>query len=636
MKRDLLPRLSPRSFFVFAFDLLIVAIAWLGSFLLRFNLSVPDEYWITALDTLAWVLPIYGAVLLFSGLYRGLWLFASLPDLIRIAKAVVIAGSLVAFVAYLLQLSVAPPRTVMLLSPLLLIFMMGGARAAYRVWREKQRFGDLIALGKPVLILGAGRAGASLVRELQSSSEWRVAGLLDDDASKHGREILGHKVLGSFDQLSALAEKLQSRHAIIAIPTGSAVDRQRAATLCLRAGVKGMTVPPVADLINGRVTLSNVRQINLEDLLGREPVWIDAGPVRALLAERTVLVTGAGGSIGSELCRQIARYKPGKIVVVEQSEYALYRLQEEFASAFTEVPVIALIGDVKDAQRIDQVVRDMRPSIIFHAAAYKHVPLMEDQNAWQAVLNNVVGTHVVASTAVRHGVHRFVLVSTDKAVNPTNVMGATKRLAEMICQGLQQDARSTAMIVVRFGNVLGSAGSVIPKFQEQAARGGPLTVTHPDVTRYFMSIPEASQLVLQAASMGDGGQIFVLEMGQPVRIADLARDIIRLSGFSEDTVRIEYTGLRAGEKLFEETISQDENLIDTPHPKLRVANARSVLAGDVAAMLRDVTMTDAARHTAAREFIERWLPEYSPTGSIAVPTESASERLDRTLQQQSA
>ncbi len=271
---------------MFAFDLLIVAIAWLGSFLLRFNLSVPDEYWATALDTLAWVLPIYGTVLLFSGLYRGLWLFASLPDLIRIAKAVTVGGAIVAFVAYLLQLSIAPPRTVMLLSPLLLIFMMGGARAAYRVWREKQRFGDLIALGKPVLILGAGRAGASLVRELQSSSEWRVAGLLDDDTSKHGREILGHKVLGSFDQLPSLAEKLQSRNAIIAIPTASAAQRQRAATLCLRAGVKGMTVPPVADLINGRVTLSNVRQINLEDLLGREPVWIDSAHIRELLTRQ--------------------------------------------------------------------------------------------------------------------------------------------------------------------------------------------------------------------------------------------------------------------------------------------------------------------------------------------------------------
>ena len=253
--------------------------------------------------------------------------------------------------------------------------------------------------------------------------------------------MLGHKVLGSFEQLPTIAEKLQAHHAIIAIPTASAAERQRAAALCLRAGVKGMTVPPLADLINGRVTLSNVRQINLEDLLGREPVWIDTAHVRGLLAERTVLVTGAGGSIGSELCRQIARFQPGRIVFFEQNEYALYRLQQEFADAFSNVPFLALIGDVKDTARVDQVVRDTRPSLIFHAAAYKHVPLMEENNAWQAVLNNVVGTHVVASAAIAHRVERFVLVSTDKAVKPTNVMGATKRLAEMICQGLQETRR---------------------------------------------------------------------------------------------------------------------------------------------------------------------------------------------------
>jgi len=611
MKRELLPRLSPRSFFVFAFDLVIVAVAWLGSFLLRFNLSVPDEYWATAIDTLAWVLPIYGAVLLFSGLYRGLWLFASLPDLIRIAKAVILGGVAVAFIAYLMQLERPPPRTVVLLSPLLLIFMMGGARATYRVWREKQRFGDLVALGKPLLILGAGPAGASLVRELQALSEWRVAGLLDDDPSKHGLEVLGHKVLGSFEQLPVLAEKLQARHAIIAIPTASAADRQRAATLCLRAGIKGMTVPPLADLIHGRVTLSNVRQINLEDLLGREPVWIDTGRVHELLAERTVLVTGAGGSIGSELCRQIARFRPAKIIFLEQNEYALYRLQQEFADAFSDVSFLPLIGDVKDAARVDQILNDTQPSIIFHAAAYKHVPLMEENNAWQAVLNNVVGTHIVASAAIVHRVERFVLVSTDKAVRPTNVMGASKRLAEMVCQGLQQSAPDTAMIVVRFGNVLGSVGSVIPKFQDQVARGGPVTVTHPDVTRYFMSIPEASQLVLQAAAMGDGGRIYVLDMGQPIRIADLARDIIRLSGFSEESVRIEYTGLRPGEKLFEEVIDVEEPLIETPHPKLQIAQARTVPAQQVMSVMQEITGIAAVPDDVARKTLMRWVPEFS-------------------------
>ena len=492
------------------------------------------------------------------------------------------------------------------------------------VFGEKsRRFGGLIALGKPVLILGAGRAGASLARELQSSSEWRVAGLLDDDASKHGLEILGYKVLGPFDQLPLLAERLQCRHAIIAIPTGTAAERQRAAALCLRSSVKGMTVPPVADLINGRVTLSNVRQINLEDLLGREPVWIDSAQIREVLTGRTVLVTGAGGSIGSELCRQIARFQPGRIVFFEQSEYALYRLQQEFSHAFKDIPFTALIGDVKDAARVDQVLSEMRPSIIFHAAAYKHVPLMEENNAWQAVLNNVLGTHVVASAAITQGVQRFVLVSTDKAVRPTNVMGATKRLAEMVCHGLQATAIDTTMIVVRFGNVLGSAGSVIPKFQEQVARGGPVTVTHPDVTRYFMSIPEASQLVLQAASMGQRDRIYVLDMGKPIRIAELARDIIRLSGLNEQTVRVEYTGLRPGEKLFEEVIDADEQLIDTPHPKLQVAEARPVNSQHVVALAHEIATTGAVTDQVARELLVRWVPEFQASAAGGVSEFSA-------------
>jgi len=599
---------------VFLFDLTVVAVGWLTAFYLRFNLSVPADYLESAWDGLTWVMPIYGTVFLLSGLYRGFWRFASLSDLVRIAKSVAIGATAVAVAAYLLQPHLPVPRSVILLSPLLLIVMMGGARATYRLWREKRLVGDQPAPGKPLLILGAGRSGASLVRELQGSSEWRVIGLLDDDPGKQGREVMGHKVLGTFDDLQQVAERLQVRNAIIAIPKSTAGQRQHAATLCLRAGVKGMTVPPLGDLIDGRVTLSAVRQINLEDLLGREPIWIDASNVRELLLGRTVLVTGAGGSIGSELCRQIARYRPARIVFVEQSEYALYRLQEEFVSAFGDVPFLPLIGDVKDAARIDQILREAAPSIIFHAAAYKHVPLMEENNSWQAVLNNVMGTHVVASAAVRHKVQRFVLVSTDKAVNPTNVMGATKRLAEMVCQGLQEQTTSTAMIVVRFGNVLGSAGSVIPKFQEQVAKGGPVTVTHPDVTRYFMSIPEASQLVLQAAAMGEGGQIYVLEMGNPIRIAELARDIIRLSGFSERQIRVEYTGLRPGEKLFEEVTDIREDLLDTPHPKIRVARALAVSAQRADLIVREILSSSALADLEVRRRMERWIEEYAPNG----------------------
>jgi FlaA1/EpsC-like NDP-sugar epimerase len=409
------------------------------------------------------------------------------------------------------------------------------------------------------------------------------------------------------------------RHAIIAVPEGTATERQRAANLCVRAGVRGLTLPTIEHLIDGRVSLSNVRQINLEDLLGREPVWIDSEHVRRLLERRTVLVTGAGGSIGSELCRQVARFGPGRIVFFEQSEFALYKLTEEFAAAFPEIDRLALIGDVTDEARVDEVIRDTRPSIIFHAAAYKHVPLMEENNAWQAVRNNVLGTHVVAASAARHGVDRFVLVSTDKAINPTNVMGASKRLAEIVCQGLQQGHAATQMVVVRFGNVLGSAGSVIPKFQEQVANGGPVTVTHPEVTRYFMSIPEASQLVLQAAAMGEGGQIYVMEMGEPVRIADLARNIIRLSGFTEEQIRIEFTGLRAGEKLVEEVVDASENELPTPHPKLRVVNARSVDGPSLEAVLEEVRRVMTASDADTRKLLERFVPEYCRPGAMREP-----------------
>lgn len=608
--RMLASLLSPRSALVLLFDLAAVVAAWLLAFALRFNLDVPHEYATAALRSLGWVLPIYGAVFLLSGLYRGSWRFASLPDLLRIAKAVLLSATAVTFVAYLLQLALPLPRSVLLLAPLLTLLAMGGARATYRSWRERQGRSSVESRRKPVLILGAGRSGATLVRELHSSAEWHVVGLLDDDATLRGREVLGKPVLGSFDDLAAVSSSFQVHHAIIALPQSTAAQRQRAANLCLRAGVKGMTVPPLADVIDGRVTLSHVRQINVEDLLGREPVWIDTKDVGELLQRRCVLVTGAGGSIGSELCRQIARFAPTRIVFVEQSEYALYRLQEEFCEAFPEIETLPLIGDVKDQERIDQILRDVRPAVMFHAAAYKHVPLMEQGNAWQAVLNNVIGTHVVASAAIRHGVQKFVLVSTDKAVNPTSVMGATKRFAEMVCQALQSTSTATAMIVVRFGNVLGSAGSVIPKFQEQVARGGPVTVTHRDITRYFMSIPEAAQLVLQAASMGGAGQIFVLEMGEPIRIADLARDIIRLSGFNDEQVKIEYTGLRPGEKLFEEVMDRREQLLDTPHPNLRVALARGVALELAMAAVTQLNATPAESDEATRAVLRRWIPEY--------------------------
>jgi FlaA1/EpsC-like NDP-sugar epimerase len=604
----------------FVFDLCAVAAAWLTAYVIRFNGSVPADFMAGSFHALIWVLPVYGAMFRIFGLYRGMWVFASLPDLIRISKSVA-AGALVAMVvSVMVQPVPIVPRSVLVVSPLFLFLAMGGSRALYRATKEFYLYGGLVAQGKPVVVLGAGSAGASLARELSRSSEWRLVGLLDDDVAKHGREIYGYKVLGSISELPALAESLKTEYAIIAIPSASVEAQRRVATLCVRAGVRAMVLPALTTLTQGQAFLSRVRQIDLEDLLGRDPVKIDTPHVEALLRNRVVMVTGAGGSIGSELCRQILPFEPAQLIALDLSEYAMYKLTEELHDRFPGLPVLPVIGDAKDSLLLDQVLSRHAPHIVFHAAAYKHVPLMEEQNAWQAVRNNVLGTYRVARAAIRHDVKHFVLISTDKAVNPTNVMGASKRLAEMACQALQQTSTRTEFETVRFGNVLGSAGSVIPKFQQQIAKGGPVTVTHPEITRFFMTIPEASQLVLQASSMGRGGEIFILDMGEPVKIVDLARDLIRLYGFSEEHIRIVFTGLRPGEKLYEELLADDETTTRTAHAKLRIAQARGVPDNFLDELLPWLMQHRIPADDEVRRDLRRWVPEYQPT--LAPPLQS--------------
>ena len=596
----------------FLFDLFAVGAAWLTAYIIRFNGSVPPDFWRGALHAMAWVLPVYGVMFRIFGLYRGMWVFASLPDLIRISKAVATGALVSMVVSVMVQPLPIVPRSVLVVSPLLLFLAMGGSRALYRATKEFYLYGGLVAQGKPVVVLGAGSAGASLARELSRSSEWRLVGLLDDDVAKHGREIYGYKVLGSISELPQLAESLKTEYAIIAIPSASVDAQRRVATLCVRAGVRAMVLPALTALTQGQAFLSRVRQIDLEDLLGRDPVKIDTPHVEALLRNRVVMVTGAGGSIGSELCRQILRFEPAQLIAFDLSEYAMYKLIEELHDRFPGLPVVPVIGDAKDSLLLDQVLSRHAPHIVFHAAAYKHVPLMEEQNAWQAVRNNVLGTYRVARAAIRHDVKHFVLISTDKAVNPTNVMGASKRLAEMACQALQQNSSRTQFETVRFGNVLGSAGSVIPKFQQQIAKGGPVTVTHPEITRFFMTIPEASQLVLQASSMGRGGEIFILDMGEPVKIVDLARDLIRLYGFSEEHIRIVFTGLRPGEKLYEELLADDETTTRTPHTKLRIAQARGVPDNLLDELLPWLMQHRVPADDEVRRDLRRWVPEYQP------------------------
>jgi FlaA1/EpsC-like NDP-sugar epimerase len=404
---------------------------------------------------------------------------------------------------------------------------------------------------------------------------------------------------------------LNVTQAIIAMPEATHTARRRAVEFCNRAGLKVLTVPSFDDLVSGRVTVSQVRHVELDDLLGRDPVTLDAAGLRGWLAGRVVMVTGAGGSIGAELARQVARFAPKQLVLFELNEFALYAIEQEFAASNPRLSVVSAIGDVKDAARVGHIIGSHRPSVIFHAAAYKHVPLMEGENAWQAVLNNVAGTLVIARAAAAAGVEKFVYVSTDKAVKPTSVMGASKRLAEMVCQALQR-AEGTRYIMVRFGNVLGSTGSVIPKFREQIAKGGPVTVTHPQVTRYFMSIPEAVQLVMQAGLMGKGGEIFVLDMGEPVKIADLARDLIRLSGFSEEDIRITYTGLRPGEKLYEEPLAGDESLLPTPHSKLKVARAHPENSDWLPHLESWLLAPGQVGDARVRADLAKWVADYSP------------------------
>jgi FlaA1/EpsC-like NDP-sugar epimerase len=620
MTQMLKNKASLLSLSAFLFDLFAVAAAWLTAYVIRFNGSVPADFMGGALHSLFWVLPVYGVMFRIFGLYRGMWVFASLPDLMRISKSV-IAGALVTMVvSVMVQPVPIVPRSVLVVSPLLLFLVMGGTRALYRATKEFYLYGGLVGQGKPVVVLGAGSAGASLARELSRSSEWRLVGLLDDDVAKHGREIYGYKVLGSISELPQLAESLKTEYAIIAIPSASVEAQRRVATLCVRAGVRAMVLPALTTLTQGQAFLSRVRQIDLEDLLGRDPVKIDTPHVEALLRNRVVMVTGAGGSIGSELCRQILRFEPAQLIAFDLSEYAMYKLTEELHDRFPGLPVVPVIGDAKDSLLLDEVLSRHAPHILFHAAAYKHVPLMEEQNAWQAVRNNVLGTYRVARAAIRHDVKHFVLISTDKAVNPTNVMGASKRLAEMACQALQQTSSRTQFETVRFGNVLGSAGSVIPKFQQQIAKGGPVTVTHPEITRFFMTIPEASQLVLQASSMGRGGEIFILDMGEPVKIVDLARDLIRLYGFSEEHIRIVFTGLRPGEKLYEELLADDETTTRTPHPKLRIAQARGVPDNLLDELLPWLMQHRVLPDQDVRRDLRRWVPEYQPT--LAPPLQS--------------
>ena len=612
---------NPRTIAAFSHDVLVACCAWMLAFWLRFNFEIPPTFMAVATASLRWVLPIYSVLFLLFGLYRGLWRFASLADLQHMVAAIGVGALLTTVVAVSFGF-VSIPRSVLVLHPLLLAIFMGGSRFVYRSWKEYRLYGPARVRGQPVLIIGAGEAADSLLREIHRSGQWYAVALLDDHAGKDGGRLRRLPIFSPVEKVAEIAQRYGARHVIIAMPNARPAERRRAAELASAAGLTVMTVPSYEDLLGGRLSVSNIRRVELEDLLGRESVSLDDEGLHEFLTNRTVLVTGAGGSIGSELCRQIVRYQPKKLVLLDSSEFALYSIDEQLRAKFPEVPISCWAADVRDQARIEEVMLGEQPAVVFHAAAYKHVPLMEDINAWQAVRTNALGTQVVARVARQAGVERFVLISTDKAVNPTNIMGASKRLAERLCWAENMEG-PTKFIMVRFGNVLGSNGSVIPKFREQIARGGPVTVTHPEIVRYFMTIPEAAQLVLQAGAMGKGGEIFVMDMGEPVRILDLARDMIRLSGFHEEEIRIEFTGLRPGEKLYEELLADDEATLPTPtpNPKLRIARLADSIGPDERHALLAWLDAKVRVATEVRQGLHRFVPEYAEPIRLALPAE---------------
>lgn len=601
--------LNPRSLIAIAHDIAWVTVTWIGLYALRFSFdseSVPRS----AFTTLPIAIAVHIACFLYFGLYQGMWRYASLHDLRRIGFAVLVAGLIVPTIMLLWRYGHGVPRSVYVLQPPLLLLFMAGGRILYQWVKEELPQLGLRDQGKPVFLLAASDASLALVDQFRRSPNWRVVGVLDDFSS--GRLLGGVPVLGAWRDLPALARREGVAHAILSDSSIDHMTRRRAFDLCESASIKLLLMPGVDDLLAGNVRFSHTREIELDDLLGRDPVELDTEGLGHLLRGKVVLVTGAGGTIGSELCRKVALYAPKTVVLFEQSEFALYQIEQELARLHPQLQLQCVIGDVKDTITLEQTFSRDKPNVVFHAAAYKHVPLMEHDNAWAAVENNVLGTYRLAEAIARHPIDKLIFISTDKAVNPTSVMGASKRLAEMV---LQHWAAHTHVptVIVRFGNVLGSTGSVVPKFKQQIARGGPITVTHPEVRRYFMSVSEAADLVLQSALMGQNGEIFVLDMGQPVKIVDLARDLIRLSGLTETQIRIQFTGLRPGEKLFEELLTHSEATLPTRHPKVRIA--RSVVqpgADWEDEVLRWLSSLEPQGEIETKAALARYVPLYVP------------------------
>jgi FlaA1/EpsC-like NDP-sugar epimerase len=576
-----------RNFFIlFGIDACLLCLSWVASYLIRFDFDIPEKF----VDEMVAILPVAILIKLICfyilDVYRGMWRFTSVTDLVDIIKAVSMSTLIIIVWIVLIYRYKNVPRSVVFIDWGFNILAVSGVRLGIRLFFQKyvptnpiQSLAPTSGLSerirrftnKRLLIIGAGNCGEKILREIQDNPQlhYRVVGFLDDNPNKIGRRIHGIQVRGTVGDMEFIADKTEADELLIAIPSASAEQMRRIVALCKQSGVRFKTVPGYGELIGGRITMKTVREVAYRDLIGRETVKLDEKLIDSCLRGQRVLVTGAGGSIGSELCRQICRFRPEALVLFERAESPLYEIELDLKRDFGHLDIVPILADVQDAASLRRTFQVYKPQIVFHAAAYKHVPMLELQ-PWKAVENNIIGTQCLLDVADEFNLERFVLVSTDKAVKPGNVMGASKRVAEMITLNRNSCGLSNArMIAVRFGNVVGSVGSVAPLFKKQIENGGPVTVTHPDVTRYFMTIREASQLILQSAAMGQGGEIYILDMGTPVKIIDMARDLIRLSGLEPDVdIKIEFIGLRPGEKLHEELITDDENAEPTRHSKI--------------------------------------------------------------------
>lgn len=607
MRKYLLPM------FLASLDIISVILAAFISIYLRFDSNkIPANY----LSLLISYMPLAVAIYLISfylfKLYGRIWRYASATELIAIVMANITASTAWYFIS--LYIGAVLPRSLYVFTGLLLIFFIGGSRLSLRFYSyvmNKPKYRQIQRKKNKVLIIGAGDAGAMLLREIERYhiANRQVVGFIDDDKNKTGKILLGVKVVGTRNELVKIAADKGIDEIIIAMPSVKGKEIKAIISICKETNCKLTILPGLYEIIEGKVSISQLRPVDIEDLLGRDPVKLDTTAVKEYLAGKIVLITGAGGSIGSEIVRQVAKMQPKKLLLLGKGENSIYEITQELKINSPEVKTVPIIADIRDKERIKAIMDYFEPQVVFHAAAHKHVPLMEYQPA-EAVRNNILGTKVVADEAAAHNVETFVMISTDKAVNPTSVMGCTKRVAEMYVQSMNKNS-GTRFVAVRFGNVLGSRGSVIPLFKKQIAKGGPVTVTHPDMKRYFMTIPEASQLVLQAGAMAKGGEVFVLDMGEPVRIYDLAKDLITLSGLIPDKdIEIKITGLRPGEKLFEELLSAEDGTEKTTHKKIFTARIKEI---DKAGLDREISkileITDGEEVVAA---LQKIVPTYTP------------------------